>query len=220
MEDEDLYRFLDEAAQDIGAPLVRLCDGRNPWEVFFQERYLGSSRIDPCSKILKRKPLDRWRNLNLNPETDVVYVGIDWTEVHRLDRLRKRVDPWNYQAPMCDPPYLSKKDMLAALLRAGIKPPRLYEMGFPHNNCGGFCVKAGQAWFKNLLEKMPDRYHFHEQKEQEIRSFLGKDLAILRHRSGPKAGQPMTLREFRLILEARGETDLFEWGGCGCALPG
>lgn len=30
MEDEDLYRFLDQAAANVGAPLVRIADGRNP----------------------------------------------------------------------------------------------------------------------------------------------------------------------------------------------
>ena len=219
MEDEDLYRFLDEAAKNIGAPLVRLCDGRTPWEVFFQVRFLGNSRIDPCSKNLKRDLLDKWRNENLNPETDVIYVGIDWSEIHRLETIRKYVAPWNYQAPMCEPPYIEKPEMLKMLIKAGIRPPRLYEMGFPHNNCGGFCVKAGQAHFKNLLEKMPERYRFHEEKEQEIRKFLGKDVAILRHRSGPLKDEPWTLRDFRLTLEAKGEVDVHEWGGCGCALP-
>ena len=218
MEDEDLYRFLDEAAKDVGAPLVKISDGRTPWDVFFDERYLGNSRIDPCSKILKRQLLDRWRNENMNVETDQIYVGIDWTEIHRIERMLPIVAPWKYSAPLCEKPYIEKPAMLKALVKAGIRPPRLYEMGFPHNNCGGFCVKAGQAHFKNLLEKLPERFRFHEEKEQEIRKFLGKDVAILKHRSGPKKEQPMTLRDFRLNLEAKGEVDVHDWGGCGCAL--
>ncbi len=31
----------------------------------------------------------------------------------------------------------------------GIEPPRLYKMGFKHNNCGGACVKAGISQWKN-----------------------------------------------------------------------
>ncbi|MGP4029731.1 hypothetical protein [Actinomadura sp. 3N407] len=42
-EDEDLYRFLEEAAAQIGAPLVRIADGRTPWQVFDDEHYLGNA---------------------------------------------------------------------------------------------------------------------------------------------------------------------------------
>jgi len=54
---------------------------------------------------------------------------------------------------------------------------------------------------------VPERYAFHEAKEQEMREFLGKDISILRHRGGEKKGQPMTLREFREKVEAGGEVD-------------
>ncbi len=62
----------------------------------------------------------------------------------------------------------------------GIAPPRLYAMGFPHNNCGGFCVKAGQAHFALLLRTMPERYAYHEAKENELRAELGWRQTILR----------------------------------------
>src|SRR3990167_1123824 len=101
MEDEDLYRFIVQAASNVGAPLVVLADGRTPWGVFNDERFLGNSRIDPCSKILKRKLLDKWRDANMNQLTDVNYVGLDWTELHRVERLLPRVVPWRYAAPLC-----------------------------------------------------------------------------------------------------------------------
>lgn len=220
MEDEDLYRFVEEAAANVGGTLVRLIEGRDPWTVFFDERFLGNSRVDPCSKILKRGMLDKWRNANCDPAEDVMYIGIDWSEMHRLDRFRARCAPFRYEAPMCEKPYLDKTQMLALLHDEGIKPPRLYEMGFPHNNCGGFCIKAGQAQFKLLLEKMPGRYAYHEKREQEIRSFLNKDVSVLRDRRGGNTkGVPLTLRDFRVRLE-RDEKDLEknEWGGCGCAI--
>ena len=79
-EDEDLYRFLPEAAADIGVPVTVIGDGRTIWQVFKDERYLGNTRVDPCSKLLKRQQLDRWREENCNPENTTVYIGIDWTE--------------------------------------------------------------------------------------------------------------------------------------------
>ena len=218
MEDEDLYRFIDEGAEAVGVPITRIADGRTPWEVFFDVRYLGNTRADPCSRILKRELLDRWRNENCTPEDSIRYIGIDWSEQHRLRRLQDRCKPWRYEAPMCEKPYLTKQGMFTKLKRHGIKLPRLYEMGFPHNNCGGFCIKAGQGQFKLLLQEMPERYAFHESQEELIREKLG-DVAILRDRTGGTT-KSLTLREFRRRIECDDtkQLDLFEWGGCGCAI--
>jgi hypothetical protein len=216
IEDADLYRFLGEAAENVGGELVRLSEGRDPWQVFSDERML-THRFDPCSKILKRQMADRWLAEHCDPAVTTVYVGIDWFEVHRFERLRDRraIDRWRYEAPMCDAPYMTKDAMLDWLRSEGIDPPRLYAMGFAHNNCGGFCIKAGQGHFANLLRTMPERYAYHEQKEQELRAELGPAAAILRDRSGGES-RLVTLREFRERIEGGGQVDMFDIGGCGC----
>lgn len=217
MEDSDLYRFLDEAAKHVGAPLVKIADGRDPWEVFRDERFLGNSRIDPCSKILKRQIADRWLAANFDPADTTVYVGIDWSEEHRFTRLkaRKSIQGWNYEAPLIYPPYITKREMFDALKAAGIAVPRLYELGFSHNNCGGFCIKAGHGHYANLLKQLPERYAYHEAKEQEFREFLGKPVSILTDTTGGKK-KPLTLRDFRIRVESGGQVDMFDVGGCNC----
>lgn len=218
MEDEDLHRFLDEAARNVGGTLVKLVEGRTPWQVFSDVRFLGNSRVDPCSKILKRQIADKWLLAHCDPARTIVYVGIDWSESHRYDRLRdrRREDGWQYEAPMCDAPYLSKPMMLDLLASQGIAPPRLYAMGFAHNNCGGFCIKAGLGHFTMLLHNMPERYRYHEAKEQELRDQLGRqDVTILRDwATDPPTN--ITLRELRERIEAGQQPDLFDIGGCGC----
>lgn len=218
MEDEDLYRFLDEAAANVGAPLVRIAEGRNPWHVFFDERFLGNSRIDPCSKILKRQMAARWLQENCEPASTTVYVGIDWTEEHRYTNLRDRraAEGWRYEAPLCDAPFISKADVRDWLKREGIRLPKLYELGFAHNNCGGFCIKAGQGHFANLLRAMPERYAKHEALEQAIRTYLGADVSILTDRRGDGKKKPLTLRALRERIQAGEQIDAFEIGGCGC----
>lgn len=219
MEDEDTYRFLREAAENIGLPLTRIADGRTPWEVFFDEKFLGNSRVDPCSKILKRKLLDAWISSNSSPENTVIYLGIDWSEIHRLDRIQSYGSRWTYEAPMCDKPYLDKTQMIAMGEAQGLKIQRLYSMGFPHANCGGFCIKAGHAHFANLLKQMPERFAFHENKEQEIRAYLGKDVSILKDRRGG-THETLTLQQLRERIEKSDPSiDSEDWGGCGCALP-
>lgn len=235
-EDDDLYRFLDEAAANVfrNMPpnLVRIADGRTPWDVFFDERFLGNSLIDPCSKILKRQLLDRWMSANCDPTETICYVGVDWSERHRFYgdkrkkglRARKAEQGWTYEAPMCDAPYLTKGDMIRQLEAEGIDRPRLYEWGFTHNNCGGFCVKAGIRQFSLLWARKPDFYRFNEDAEQRIRAFLCRDdISIL---TEDRAGKtyPLTLRDLRLRLEAASASErqmmmnFGPAGGCGCAI--
>jgi len=215
IEDKDLYRFIEEAAVNIGVPLTKIADGRTPWEVFFDVKMMGNTRVDPCSKALKRDLADKWIRERFKPEECIMYVGIDWSEINRYERMAPRKLPYVYKAPLTEPPYLSKTDMMRDLVIEGIEPPRLYEMGFPHNNCGGFCVKAGQAQFKLLHEKFPERYEQHAQKEQEFREFIGKDVSILRDRRGGPV-KPFPLTDFRKEVESKTKIDEQDFGGCGC----
>jgi hypothetical protein len=215
IEDEDLYRFLRDVERRI-VPVTVLKDGRTPWDVFREVRFLGNARIDPCSRILKRELLRRWLEDNCKPETTTVYLGFTWDEAHRVERARKFWGEWRVEAPMADPPYLSRDGMLDELRADGIEIPRLYRMGFDHNNCGGFCVKAGQAQFAHLLKTMPERYAEHEAQEEALRATLDKDVAIMTDRSGGGPRRPLTMRAFRERLEATSEYDQTDFGACSC----
>ena len=213
IEDESLYEFLRQSSASLGHPLVWLKDGRTPWEVFKDKRWIGNSRIAQCSHLLKQVPARKW--MDENGEGATVVVGIDWSESHRLDAIRKHWAPWPVIAPLCDAPYMSKDGLLKALRFHGLKIPRLYGMGFSHNNCGGFCVRAGVGHFANLHKQMPERFAYHEAQEQKLRAYLGKDQAILsRVRDGGK--RPLTLRELREELESNAQVDMLDVGGCGC----
>lgn len=217
VEDIDLYRFLAQAIENIGAKFVALADGRTPWQVFEDERYIGNTRVDPCSKILKRGLLDRWRNENCTPEDSIIYVGLSWYEPARVERIKARTAPWRYECPMADEPHLDPDEVLAWMRAEGIEPPRLYGAGFTHNNCGGFCIKAGHAQFARLLSWNRPYYIDNEEKEARLRA-LGINGAVLRDRRGGKL-TPMTMKTFRLRLEKDATAfDPNDVGGCGCAL--
>lgn len=214
IEDEDTYRFLDDAAANIGAPLIRIAEGRTPWQVFHDERFLGNHRFDPCSRILKRELADRWLVEHCDMATTVVIVGIDWSEEHRFERLRERKLPWVYRAPMCEAPYLTKTQMHDWATREGLQQQRLYKMGAAHANCGGGCVKAGIGAFARLYRTMPERFAEWERNEAALRELLG-DVAILTDRRGGKR-RIMPLSEVRERVDAERKIDEFDIGGCGC----
>ena len=195
-EDEDTYRFIEEASAQLGAELVVVVDGRNIWEVFRDRRFLGNSRLAPCSHELKQKPAKKWIFENTTPEDAIIYVGIDWSEAHRLTAVERGYAPWRVGAPLTVAPHLTKKQMIAECEADGIRAPRLYELGFNHNNCGGGCVRAGQAQFKRLLDTMPERFAEWEKQEEKMQDYLGVEVTILsRSVNGKK--EPLSLTELR-----------------------
>jgi hypothetical protein len=222
-EDEDTYRFLDDAVKNIGGTYIYINEGRDIWEVFKDKKFLGNSRLAHCSFDLKQKPARKWLNENCDPEDTTVYVGIDWTEIHRLPAIVKNYKPYKAVAPLAEPyyhretrMYFDKPELIEWAESEGLKTPRLYSLGFSHNNCGGGCVRAGQAQFKKLLEIMPERFAMWEEKEQEIIKHIGKDVSILTDmKDGVK--RPLPLIELRRRVEDQPQlVDDLDLGGCGC----
>jgi 3'-phosphoadenosine 5'-phosphosulfate sulfotransferase (PAPS reductase)/FAD synthetase len=221
IEDKDLYRFIDDVVNSLEVEYLYLAEGRDVWEVFFDEKYMGNSRYGNCTKRLKQEVFRKWLEANYAPNECIVYLGIDWTESHRYERAVPHWIPYTVKAPLCDEPYITKEDIFEDLKKSNIEIPRLYKLGFSHNNCGGFCVKAGHGHFKNLLEKIPNLYKYHEEKEQEFRNTFNKDVSILKKEktvNGVRLSRPFTLKELREQLEKKDmeQLDLFDVGGCGC----
>lgn len=213
IEDDDTYRFLDDIERKVW-PVTRIADGRNIWELFRDRRFIANTRVDICSSVLKRELCLKWMKKNA-PDAQVI-LGLDWTEPHRVERSRTRWadDGYTVEYPLCEKPYLLKPESFARCREAGIEPPRLYQYGFEHNNCGGGCVKGGQGQWARLLATLPERYAWHEEQEQQFRAWIEKDVSILRDRA--HAGtKPMTLKEFRERIEAGKppQDDLFS---CNC----
>lgn len=217
VEEPDLYRFLEEAAAEMGAPLVRVADGRTPFEVFRDNRFLGNARLANCSKFLKQIPCRAWLEANADPADSVLYVGIDWTEADRLPAIEAGWAPYPVEAPLCKPPYTTKRQILSEMHDAGLTPPAAYADGMPHANClAQGCVRGGQAYWARILETRPEAFAYAEREEQALRVYLDADVSILKDRRGGAAG-PLTLVAFRERIEAGAQLDLFDWGGCGCA---
>ena len=219
IEDEDLYRFNNDVIKLLGCQFVRIADGRTPWQVFKDVKYIGNTRVDPCSRILKRDLIRKYLNENYKPYECIIWIGIDCTEEHRLAPVVERNKPYLYRS------YFIENNMFLIpdykrwwCVENGIRIPRMYEMGFTHNNCGGFCVKAGQGQFEMLWKLLPEVYLKNENEEQlaikanpNLRPFLRKTInGKLRY---------LTLKQFREeFLESNKPIDSDEFGGCGCAL--
>jgi hypothetical protein len=220
-EDADNWRFAREVVASLGAvEWVRLADGRTPMQAGRDERCVPSNRMAVCSRILKRDLLDRYRAEHFDPAETIVYLGYDWTEPHRVEAAAKHWAPWTVDCPLTRSPYLWKKEILDGWRMRGIAPPRLYGYGFQHANCGGACVRGGQAQWSLLLQVNRPRYLEWEAEEQKSRDELGKDVSILRDRTGGIT-RPLPLEVFRERIERQPSMfDADDWGACGCDMTG
>jgi 3'-phosphoadenosine 5'-phosphosulfate sulfotransferase (PAPS reductase)/FAD synthetase len=202
IEDNSLYEFLDQCEKLFDIKIDRLQDGRNPWQVFRDERFIGNSRITLCSRVLKRELLVRLLRINYPDKNVILYLGYEAFETKRIDKARERWNDKGYSVefPLEKPPFFRKDELIKSLVSKGINIPCLYQLGFTHNNCGGACVQAGiNQWIK-LLHIFPERYLWHEEQEQQTRKFLNKDVSILRDRTDNHT-RPLTLQELRHRIE-------------------
>lgn len=220
VEDEDNWRFAREVVDDLNLPRenwIVLADGRTPMQVGRDHKCVPNNRMAVCSRVLKRELLRAWIDENCDPQDSIIYLGYDWAEPERYDRAVPLWAPYTIACPLIEPPYVGKPELLATFREVrGIEPPRLYAMGFHHANCGGACVRGGQAQWALLLRTRPFTYHVWEGEEELTRQEIGKDVSILRDRTSGTS-TPLTLKAFRERIETQPALfDADDWGACGC----
>lgn len=300
-EDEDLYRFNRDVEKLLSHPIKVFSEGLDIWGIFKRERFLGNSRVDPCSKFLKRAPLRKALELAY-PNCKCVSCGTPWDrregpkiKVMSLDKqevvepiciickandgdyrsnldslnkvissfgenslearleikkVAKRIErcsingrfvrvvlgmdiiedcdrlhraqaywrPFINWFPLAESPIKNKSRIIDDLRKIGIREPRLYAAGFAHNNCGGFCVKAGIGQMVHLYKTLPERYIYHEKKELEFQKFIGSKVSILSQTvKGEK--RLLTLHDLRKRVDAGEEFRFNESKACACLNP-
>lgn len=234
VEDDDLHRFLYDLETYLGQPIIRLKDGRDPWDVFADKQYIGNSRTAHCSAELKTKQVKNFADALCSPN-DPIILGMYKDEEERLIRAQANWSPRPVRSLLIEQSIYPKDVEKMICEEAGIKKPRLYEMGFPHNNCGGMCVRAGQGQFARLLDLRPALYARHEQRNEAVRAKINMKAAerikLGKYRGNvdkePAGGfiritrngsdEYLHMKEFRervqsgQLIPAR-----YEMGGCGC----
>jgi len=148
-----------------------------------------------------------------------VHLGLDWTEEHRMARPKKEYESIggvSVDFPLTWKPIPSGK-YYKQVLELGIKPPRLYEMGFPHNNCGGRCVRQGIKEWLRLKDAMPERFdEVRDWEEVQRRNDDARaNYAICRdQRNGTVL--PLTLRQIEATQQSSEQMSLFEGDAFSC----
>lgn len=186
-EHEDNRRFLADCERWFGRQIVQLRDekyGGDIIQVFRRERFIKGPRGAPCTKMLKRRLLD-----SRQQPGDVIVFGFTAEEQDRWEDWQERNPDQQAIAPLITAG-LGKDDCKAMVLRAGIRLPAMYELGYENANCRG-CVKGGEGYWRAIREDFTEEF----EEICQVQDELGPGSWFLRYRSGPHIGERFPLRD-------------------------
>lgn len=137
----DSIRFIHDCEKALGKRIQILRSQYGCVEnVVKAMHYINSPYGAPCTNVLKKRVRKKWEDEH--QDFDITYVwGMDSTERHRADRLEETMTHFKHIFPLIER-NLTKQDCHAILNRMGIRRPKMYDLGYPNNNCIG-CVKGG-----------------------------------------------------------------------------
>lgn len=176
------------------------------WDAFNHTGRMGNSLADPCSRMLKRETMLRYMQDYYDPAHTVIHVGITADEIDRMLAIRKNWarNGWQIEAPLSNYPNRAASNERSLELLGWV--PFVYSWGGSHNNCNGFCVKAGHAQMARLLHYAPDVFYYHARRELEFQQTHGTNATIMRNRvtvNGEVISIPLRLIDFAKRMQSR-----------------
>lgn len=168
----------------------------------FSNRFNGFA---PCTNWLKKRVRKEWEEQHKDYELTYVW-GFDLKEKNRADRTIEANPQAKHEFPLIDKE-LSKEEVHGLFERTFDFPrPKMYEMGYPNNNCIG-CVKGGMGYWNNIRKDFPEVFESRSKLEREVGYSILKD----------SNGKPIFLDE---LEEDRGNmnTEIFPDCGIMCYL--
>jgi len=145
-EHEDNVRFLNDCQNWYGKEIkiIKSQLFKNVDEVIEARNYMAGIDGAPCTVDLKKVP-----RMNFQIPDDVQYFGYTIEEWQRARNFVVNNIDLQLRFPLIYN-LLTKEDCHAIIKEAGIKTPKMYELGFEHNNCLG-CVKSQSAKYWAMI---------------------------------------------------------------------
>jgi len=137
-----------------------------------QAGWITGVGFSPCTKFLKKRVRKEWEINNYGRHT---YIwGFDCNERNRVDKLIQAEPNYDHQFPLLD---MTKEDCHGLLKDAGIARPKMYDMGYPNNNCVG-CVRGGMGYWNKTREDFPEVFYGRSKLERLIGHSCIKDCFL------------------------------------------
>lgn len=196
-EHPDNERFLADCERWFGRPIQRLKSKRyrDVWQVWEERRYLVGQGRALCTTELKklvRREFER-------PD-DVQVFGYTYDEVARAERFRAQNFEVTLETPLIDE-FLTKRDCLAIIERAGIELPAMYRLGYQNNNCIG-CVKGGMGYWNKIRRDFPGTFVRMAELERKLSATIFRENGepLYLDQLDPKRGNAQDEPDFECSL--------------------
>ena len=134
-------------------------------DVIKRYKFINSAYGAACTKQLKTRVRQQYEYEN-NVQGQVWGFECSEKEINRAERLKERYSDFEHYFPLIELE-LNKANALCHLEKAGIRKPKMYELGYHNNNCIG-CVKGGMGYWNKIRRDFPDVFNEMARVEQEI----------------------------------------------------
>lgn len=163
-EHPDNARFLADVERWLGVQILRLVSSRyrDIDDVFERTRYMAGIAGARCTVELKKRVREDFQQA-----TDTHVFGFTVEERKRAADFESRNSGLHVLWPLIDAG-LAKEACFETLRSAGIDLPKMYSLGFEHNNCIG-CVKSTSSGYWNRVrETFPETFERRARQSRQL----------------------------------------------------
>jgi 3'-phosphoadenosine 5'-phosphosulfate sulfotransferase (PAPS reductase)/FAD synthetase len=166
---EDTYRFILDCENKLFyKPILHLKSKyKNVESACLAFSFINGVNGAKCTDVLKRRVRKEYEREN---KIDAYIWGFDCSkkEVNRFERIKQLMPQYINIAPLIDNG-MTKNNAHAKLLKEyKINRPKMYDLGYPNNNCIG-CVKGGKGYWNKIRQDFPDVF----KKRVELERLIG-----------------------------------------------
>jgi len=193
-EHPDNLRFMKDVEKWIGKDITLLSSEKytDIFDVFNKTGWLVGRAGARCTTELKKNVAKKFRNPG-----DINIMGLTADEGHRIDRFEDQNPEIGVEWILRDSA-ITKSDCYKILTQAGIRLPKMYELGYNNNNCIG-CVKGSMGYWNKIRIDFPLAFKRMAQQERKMgvainKSFVGGTRrSIFLDELDPNAGRDVPL---------------------------
>lgn len=163
----DTLRFLKDCEKWFGKEIeIQRSPYGNVENVCLAKRYVRGPHGAPCTQILKRRLREEWEVKHKFFEFIDYVWGMDNSETKRALRLTENMNQNEHIFPLIEKA-IDKNVAHGILKSAGIKRPKMYDLGYQNNNCVG-CVKGGMGYWNKIRTDFPIVFNRRALMERKI----------------------------------------------------
>jgi len=142
---------------------------KDHFDVFKKTRYLYGNAGSRCTLELKKK-----LRIKFQKPDDIHIFGYTLEEKNRAEKFENYNPELKVDWILIEKG-ITKENCLGILWQKEIKLPKMYDLGYNHNNCIG-CIKGGMGYWNKIRKDFPGHFKKMAEIEREIGHSRFRDM--------------------------------------------